>query len=185
MSFSDEWLCKRNKQGIVWSAVRSWYVCLCDCKGAWDCCATLILSKTWARKHNDPMASRQVYYCHQGHKYATKYGQLVQLVIAGRSFFMRAEVPDWDIEDIRAINQEEENGWDASTSAEQIFAVAKVASPLECDQSGLLVPIAAHDGHFKITNLEVFKSMPMFPWAQIYTFSGMKVPEKKAKKSRR
>ena len=66
-----------------------------------------------------------------------------------------------------------------------MYKKAQQTSPMEVpDADALLAPISGHDGHFHIVDMKLFESFPMFKWAQIYTMSGLKVPETK-KKSRK
>ena len=183
---SDEWVCKRNKNGEIVMAVRSFYVCLCDCRGTQPECGTVCESKAWSRKNPDVGSRSNKYYCHRWHRYNHSWGQLVQQVISRKTFFMRADVCKWDIEDIRAANMEEVHDFSVTATAEEVYQKAQQACPMEVEDVDLLLePIEGHDGHFKIKDMDLFKSFPMFEWAQIYTMSGMKIPEKQSKKSKK
>ena len=49
-------------------------------EGKTEECHTLILSKVWGRKHEDPLKRKQKWYCKIcGTKYKTYYGMLVEI----------------------------------------------------------------------------------------------------------
>ena len=79
-----------------------------------DCCRTVILSKLWKTKHKDPLHKGQAWYCEvtgdgTKHKYNARWGQLLEIEHGGKCYYMRAPCPDWDLEDVRAMEYEANN----------------------------------------------------------------------------
>ena len=177
-SYSDTWTVVRSSTGKVIGGVRSWYVCLCDCKGKEPPCGTLILSKKWALKNTDPLAPRQGYYCHMWHKYNASWGQIVEITIDGAHYYMRAEVPSWDLEDIRAMDLESKSVY---TSPEQLYNAVSEASP-QLMSPDFMSPVEGHDGHFKVHCIEDLMKQPLFEWEQVFNFVGTELPPKKSGK---
>ena len=107
-TFADEWT------GCMGGWFRSYYICAHGCK--WNglkpvfhdgCCCTVTPSKTWDRKHEDPMAPKQAYYCHVNHKYNASWGQLIEMrTLSGNMLYSWAQIPGCHIQDIRALKIE-------------------------------------------------------------------------------
>ena len=97
--YQDEWC---NVEG---GKLRAWYACLNTGKKRQSApCGTVIASKRWPRKFDDPSAVRQKWYCACCKvKYATRWGMLVEVVVKGISFSCRSPVTEADVEDVRAM----------------------------------------------------------------------------------
>ena len=97
-TYADEWIRYAGYQ------IRSYYVCTCK---------AVIPSKVWDRKHQDPRASKQAWYCVScGRKYRASWGQVVEILDpSGNLMWLPADVPSIDVEDVRAmaIEQEQSN----------------------------------------------------------------------------
>jgi len=175
-SYSDEWTeCKRD--GRLVGGICSWYVC--KAKTAYDedgnhvQCFSVIPSKDWNRKFDDPLASKQRWYCHCGAEYNATWGQLVEIKIVGTDgqvehLYMKLDVPSWDAEDVRAMCHE---------------ATMDPASPMELyNNVKRVVPtvsnlIVASGSHRKICNTETWDSLPLFRWSEIFSMANIQPPK--------
>ena len=88
------------------SRMRAWYVCMNDGNGQWEPCGTVMPAKHWLRRFED-VGPRQRWYCVCcGARFRSKYGMLVEIHItspAPTSIFMRSEVLNQDVDDVRAM----------------------------------------------------------------------------------
>ncbi len=72
----------------------------CNGKNVPGGCATIQSSATWARKHQDPLAPKQVWYCRVcGCSYKTTMGVMLEMRRGDQSFYMKAAFPPDDIQD--------------------------------------------------------------------------------------
>ncbi len=74
-------------------------------------CLRVTPSKDWGRKFDDPLATKQRYYCSCSRRFNATWGQIVEIsrCTHGGSIermYVRADVPSWDVEDIRAMSLE-------------------------------------------------------------------------------
>ena len=135
----DEYLraCEYADEWVRWGGyrLRSYYKCSCG---------AVISSKTWKTKHADPMASKQKWYCLAcGRKYATAMGQLVELLTPGNQLlWMYADIPNKDVEDIRALALEKEKR-DKVSSAADLYS--QIASYAPATGHGVLRPATVGD----------------------------------------
>jgi hypothetical protein len=191
-SFSDQWTEVTDEAGGLVGGICSWYVC--RARTAWSpsppytaCeCLRLIPSKDWKRKHTDPLAPKQRYYCGSGceARYNASWGQVVEVARVCTStreverFYMRADVPSWDVEDIRAMELE------ASlpvSSAEDLYSRVKRVEPSLND-----VIVKDAEGFKRVRDPATFNALPEFKWAEIFNLAGAPVPAVVAgKKSKR
>jgi hypothetical protein len=181
-TFSDEWT------GCMGGWFRSYYICAHGCK--WNgqkpvfhdgCCCTVSPSKAWDRKHADPMAPRQSYYCHQWHKHNASWGQLIEMrTLSGNMLYAWAQVPGCHIQDIRALKIEAEC---PKMSADDIFASLPVIPPQvqtgfitanEVANRGLPQP-----SYFSV-DPDFFNSLEEFKWHQIFNMTGAPMQEVQA-----
>ncbi|MFM7989580.1 MAG: hypothetical protein ACKPKO_60725, partial [Candidatus Fonsibacter sp.] len=107
-SYSDEWVRKGS------SYLRMWYICQRRTDTVnWEGnqngrCLHLTTSKNWDRFKEDPLAPGQSYMCACGAGYKTLSGVRIELHIQGVGrCYCRAPVPDWHVEDSRAMLYEE------------------------------------------------------------------------------
>ena len=102
-------------------------------------------------------------------------------------YYMRAEVPDWNIEDIRAMDLEDRVATKDDTPETFLARIQKVVPTV--DQ--LVVPRpdgvgwAGHseEGHSNLmfSSQAVWDSLPEFKWYQIFNMVGHRLEDKKAK----
>ena len=113
--YADEWFHVQGAKGPV--ALRVFYVCRRKC-GWEERCATLIVSSRWNRKHDDPLATRQRWYCTVCQAaYKTESGTLVQMVHEGNTWYCRAECPDHNFKLIKATSVQREHDHAATPEA--------------------------------------------------------------------
>ena len=183
--YSDLWCEIKDKRGRRIGAMMSYYVCLAG--GNQYPCGTVMESSAWDRMHADPLRAGQRWYCNVcSAKYRTKFGVLVQVLLppcdthpSGSVQWMRAEVPDRDHEDVRAMHLEEV--YDPSSPMELYNKVQMSAAP--STTCGMLRVAQAHElsdkckqavGTYRIVPMAEFVAMGLFAWDQIFNMSKSK-----------
>jgi hypothetical protein len=183
-SYSDTW---SEVAGL--GALRAWY--LCRRKTGETVCAMAVLSKTWKRLKEDAMATGQRWYCPAcGALYKTSAGMLVEISRINASgkieaTYGHADVPPWDLEDVRAAAYEEKAIKERrEINTETIFAMASVAAPQTNELVRPALPSEMYTGNstegcFKILDLQRIDSLPEWDW---WALLGMVKPEKKSRR---
>ena len=192
-SFSDSWTLVKDAAGRVIGGICSYYPCLGCTRWAggpsanagvkqWapDACCRVIPSKDWRRSNADPLAPRQRYYCYDdcGKKFQAGWGQLVEVKRMNPQgvmevFYMRAEVPSWDVEDIRAMHIQDTLA-DGCNTAMDLFNKIHTVKPA---LSALVVPDPTIQGVVTMTSRAAFDALPFFSWWEIFTFQGVQPPK--------
>jgi hypothetical protein len=176
-SYSDEWTEIKNGKGQVVGGICSWYVC--RARTAWDdakghvACNAVTPSKDWDRKFEDLLASKRRWCSHCAARYNASWGQLVELKRVNANgelerFYMKADVPTWDAEDVRAMYHEAT--MDPSSPMELYNNVKRVVPTV----SNLIV---ASGSHHKICNNETWDSLPLFKWSEIFSMANIQPPK--------
>ena len=172
--YSDEWVCNKDPKGHVTSAFRSFYICLA---GGTDQCLTVIPSKKWSTKHDDPLAAKQRWYCICcGAMYKTRFGMVVEIQIRGNFYYVRAPIPPDNLEDTRALYLEQTL---KPSSPEDLLDKLKDVVP---HPSEILRRITQNDvwgnqktrfdpDAFKLS-ANAYKKFQEFDWQQIMNFGG-------------
>jgi hypothetical protein len=154
----------------------AWYVCLADHGGQWPC-RTFALAKAWPRKHEDPLAFKQTWSCpcyECAVRYRTKFGMVSQMTIRGTAYWFRTPVKDWDTLDMQAWGLEQFLAKEKLTSPEKLYASLPAVRPIAFDE--LFTPTPAHKLKpgvdptmvFTFKSKEVFESLPVFEWMNIF-----------------
>ena len=144
-------------------------------------------SKDWPRLHEDFDAAGQRYYCTSSSRFLTKFGQVVkvELVINGQlcTGWMKAKVPPWNVEDIRAQYFEQELGPAVQTPLDLFNKVPYVVP--DVDSVCIKEP---HDGEAAAWNEPrpdqlmidpvAYEPMPFFSWWEIFTIINVPPPVK-------
>ncbi len=86
---------------------------------------------------------------------------------------MRAEVPNWDVEDVRAMYLEDTIGQDCG-SAMDIFNKVQMVRPA---MSALVIPDPNIEGVQMMRSKQAFEELPFFSWWEIFTFQGVTPPK--------
>jgi hypothetical protein len=169
-SYSDQWSELVDASGKCTGSVNSWYICKSG-KGPWcyetnkvTPCYRITPSKEWGRKHEDPLATKQSWYCSCWSKYNATWGQIVE--ISRYSFrtkqmekiYLRSDLPPWDEEDVRAMHLEETLKPKSSRELyEKVKALRPVANAI----------IEERDGHMRIIDSAAYNSLTEFKWVEI------------------
>ena len=183
-SYNDEWTSTRGL-----GSLRSYYIC--RKKVGYEVCGGLMTSKKWTRMLSDPTAVGQRWYCALcGARYATSSGCLIEITRrtgAGGTevFYGTASVPEWDLEDVRAMKMEQEHKDVAS--AQHLFSlctevrpqVTPLMRPVRPDE--MAVAGASTEGVYRITDLAAIDRAPAWDW---WSLLGVAKPEKKTKRRR-
>lgn len=153
-SYSDEW----SSSGTTW--FRMWYVCLA---GGSDRCFTVLLSKAWGLKKQDPLASGQAWYCRCGSRFRAGWGVVIEVRCRnGDTVYYKAECPDWHKQDIRALLYETKY---RPSSPEDLYRKVPQAAPVV----GELVEAVDRDaGVFRIASPASYDSLSTLAWNQIF-----------------
>lgn len=81
---------------------RTYYVCMAG--GAMHPCATITASAHWTRLHGDIFATGQKYdYVACGFRDKVNFGLIVELILRGEVYYVKAPFPDPHIEDLKAM----------------------------------------------------------------------------------
>jgi len=171
-SYSDEWTRTLGPNGELTGYKRSWYICQGNTN--YGRCTGLMESKAWRRKNADPNATGQKYNCNLCNgRYRTKYGQLVEVLSPEdqEHYWFRADVPDWDHEDVRAMKHEKHL---SPKSAENLFAALESIAPTK----GAMVEAAtdAKDFYWGAVVPGTYKvigpvdELSFFKWDEIFNF---------------
>jgi hypothetical protein len=131
-------------------------------------------SKDWARKHADPLATRQKYYCACRAAYNASWGQLVEISRLNRATgilercYVKADVPSWDVEDVRAMHLEESL---KPRSAGELYQAVKRVVPAITD-----VVVRDAEGHTKVVDEAMWNAIPTFRWVEVFNLAGLDPP---------
>ena len=152
--YTDEWFGIRGSQ----CAFRVFYVC--GRKTSYGRCPTLIASSQWLRKNQDPLATKQKWYCKVCEAtYKTTQGVMIQFMQNGVSSFSRAAFPDAAFQQIRftAIQRAHQH---ATTPDDLLKAIpeAKIAD------NNFITPHPELRGVY-IYDLPTFDAMAEFDWS--------------------
>ena len=184
-SYSDVWVRQYDSCGNVIGIVASYYICLGKFSDQTDC-LMLIPSKDWERGGADPIACRKWFCTSTRHykKYNAGWGQIVVIKRftrgAWETYYMRAKVPTWDKEDIRAMDIEERLCRDAESALEVYRRLERLAPTTD----ELVVPADnARPDSVRLRSRADLEMMEWFPWDQIYGMVDHEPATKKAKKA--
>ena len=151
-------------------ALRAWYLCLQDWGGSYPPCGTVMPSKQFQRQFEEVGVTKQKWYCVCcTTRFRTAYGMLVEVRTKGVSTIMLAEVPNMDVEDIRAMYRKKKlkreipdftpiNPWDILRPVEP-HEIAKEVVGEEFDASTVR----------KFVNVQGLNGIPKWDWEQIFT----------------
>ena len=88
-------------------------------------------------------------------------------------YYMRADVPTWDVEDVRAMFLEDTLG-DKCDCAMDLFNKVQTVRPA---LSALVVPDPKLKGVVMVRNKAAYDDLPLFSWWEIFTFNGVTPPK--------
>ena len=185
-SYSDVWVRQYDSCGNVVGIVASYYVCLGKFSDQTDC-LMLIPSKDWERGPGvGPIECRKWFCTSTRHykKYNAGWGQIVVIKRftrgAWETYYMRAKVPTWDKEDIRAMDIEER----LCHGAESALEVYRRLERLTPTTDELVVQAEnANPDSVRLRSRADLQMMPWLPWDEIYGMVDHVPATKKAKKA--
>jgi hypothetical protein len=156
-SYDDEWVSIENADGSKdW--FRMFYIC--QSGGQWRC-VTITSSKSWTRRHKDPLATKQRWKCVVcGARYRVAFGTLIEVSRKGITYFMRASIPDNDVQDVRALFHEKRFN---PKAAEELFNILPVLHP---STGFALQPIVGHADSFNLSAAQ-YDELPAFNWSDL------------------
>ena len=183
-SYSDLWLRQFDSCGNVIGIITSYYICLGQFGDQTDC-LMLIPSKEWEREGVDPIDCNRWICTSAWHykKYNAGWGQVVVIkrfrLGEWETYYMRAKVPEWDKEDLRAMDVEA--NCQGTESALEVFRRLEKIVPTKDN----LVVRAEHgrEGSVCLRSREDLDAMPWLPWDQIYGMVDHKLTTPKSRKA--
>ncbi len=160
--YADEWFGDLNKK------FRVYYVCRSGPKDT--PCDTLILAKDWKKLHEDPMATKQRWYCEECYaRYVTKFGVVCELMMGdGNLRYCVAEIPPQGIMDAKFMSVELVMG--AVATPEELFAKIPSVTPLATIAT---IKQTAKAGHYKFVDKKL-ADMPSMEWNQLFNLLQLK-----------
>ena len=186
-SYNDVWLKLFDDSGNVIALVSSYYCCL-GMHNDQTTCLMLTPSKDWETQGVNPLDCKK-WYCPSkmhGNKYKASWGQVVVLCRFVKDkwerYYMRAKVPDWDKEDIRAMDMEERVFKEGDSPMDVYNRLEKLVP--SCDELIVKAPYGLDDS-VMVRSKEDLEQMPWFPWDQIYGIVGYEPADERTKKMAR
>ena len=141
-------------------------------------------SKEWTRRFEDPASNKQRWYCVCCKcKYVTKFGMLVEVHYKGISTFLLAEVPNHDVDDVRAMFHEDTL---APTSPKDLYEKLPVLLPMDplevlrpATQSEVTKENVDYKKNMKLLHPDKLKEVPKWNWDKIFKLTKGKVEPQK------
>ena len=187
-SYADCWVELKDNQGNLRGRIDSYYPCLA--KVGYEDCLSIVPSIDWetdtpckvdARKWTCPSKCCWA-------KFKAGWGQLVVITRALPAgglemLYMRAEVPPWSLEDIRAMHLEETVAKSCDTPESLLSKMARVLP----STNDLVIAKPGEPGMRMFCDRKLLESLPFFKWEQIFNMVGLQGPtaKPKSKKSRK
>lgn len=136
-------------------------------------CRRLLPSLEWAKLKDDTgeeWVTGQRYYCPCNARYKTSWGQVVVVTDSvGEKSYLKADVPEWDVEDVRAMKAEVDH---SPATVKQLMDKFTAIPPAISDvvkeeKTGEW----ADDTYKYVISRDVLDEMPEFKWAEILTLT--------------
>jgi len=154
--YTDEWYHIPDKN----VSFRTFY--LCGRQWGAERCTTLTVSSLWDRLKTDPLASGQRWYCPVCKaRYKTSNGVMVEMMIQGVSYYLKAPFPTDDIIDLKAMAVERYHA--GAKSPEELLKAIPEAHPVGAEW----LVATEHDGTYSYQEA-VFEDIPSLNWDQLY-----------------
>ena len=165
-SYTDEWV--RTPNGHF----RHYYICLANAGTEYGPCLHMIASKMWPRLHQtEAWVKGQRYYCRinswgQDHRYHAKYGVIVEIRRGKQIFYCRGPVPDETKHDIMALKYQQQHGRDLTPA--ELYARIPTVMPTTTE---IVLPVNEEKGVYKLKSVEIYNSLPVWSWNQIFNLA--------------
>jgi hypothetical protein len=158
---------------------RYWFICLCNF-GYGEVCGTLILSKKWGRKFQDPGASKNKWKCTVCNgNYSSNWGVIIEISEQTPEgpllHYMKAPIPTESYLDIKAKEIQETVAKNAATSRAVYNSIPMFAPAV----SSLIGVINEEKGQYKFLDKNAYKTLPLWSWNDILTL-GLSMAEGKS-----
>ena len=133
-------------------------------------CGTLTISAGWKRMIQDPLATKQRWYCPLcGAKYRVKFGTYCEWQIGETTYSCLASYPPPAVERMQeavGMTGELVPNWVPPKSPQELLDRIPVAMPM----SSVLYSVPGYAGVFKYDK-KLFEKMPVMDWAQFFEMS--------------
>ena len=122
-------------------------------------------SKDWTRRHADPLATKQRWYCWCDAKYKATWGQVIEMrTTGGKLLYAKTECPPAHVLDVRAMHVEQTIAMNVRSATELFDLIPK---HLPTASGGILVPNEeakqwGHDNRFRVIDLATLDAMPFY-----------------------
>ena len=124
----------------------------------------MTLSSQWKRRHEDPLARKQRWYCPAcDARYKTTSGVLVELVYGGATHYVRADFPPETIQEVKWACVQRAH--DHARTPEALLASIPDAAPA----SGIVLQKMEGLPGSWLYNREALASIPPLNWAKLFT----------------
>ena len=152
--YNDRWFA--SEEGVY----NVYYVCRA---GGNTPCNTVIQAKAWDRMKDDPLASKQRWYCHCKARYKTAWGTLVEIFRDGVACYCLAGLPSPHMKDLKGLLVEQ--SFKHVKSAPELYDSIPSIEPLAMDA---FEPIPGRPGMWKLKAMQELEARPRFEWNQLY-----------------
>ena len=183
-SYADEWV------SSLFGHFRYWYICLAKTGEDWlieeeqqDTCRTVIKSKCWDTKFDDPLAAKQKWYCKCHAKFNACWGVIIEMKFNSEKGlrYYRAEVPDDHVKDALSMKHERDLG-NLVTTPEELYARMREVAPTV---NSIIVCVDEEKGHYRIPNADDLAKIPQWSWYDLFALAGRTLPPKPVGKRNR
>ena len=153
--YTDEW--SMVGEGEHRTGVRVFYVC--DRPVGYDRCPTVIVSSRWQRRWEDPLQTKQRWFCTVcGAKYKTTNGVLVQFTQHGRESYARASIPPTHLQMVKCASVQRTH--DLAVTPESLLQAIPEAAIADTD---VIRPHPDKAGTY-IFDRDLFEKIPHMNW---------------------
>jgi len=160
-------------------------------KMGYEDCLRVTPSKDWDTRGVDAIDARR-WMCDCNARYKAGWGQIVvvtrfnSLTNSLDHLYMRAEVPPWTVEDVRAMHLEDTVATTTDTP-QSFYEKIKRVVPSMTDLIVEAPPAwgTGRKGGTKFVDRALLESMPYFKWHQIFNMVGVEGPPEKVPKKKR
>jgi hypothetical protein len=176
-SYADEWV------SSLFGHFRYWYICLARTGEDWDfeadkpgTCRSVIKSKYWDTKFEDPLACGQKWYCKRHAKFNAGWGVIIEMKFNSEKGlrYYRADVPDDHVKDALSMKHEHDLGH-LVTTPEELYARMRAVAPTV---NSIIHCVDEEKGHYRIPNADDLAKIPEWSWYDLFTLAGRTLPPK-------
>ena len=134
----------------------------CNRKIGDERCNTIIASSWWRRMYEDPLATKQRWYCTVcGARYKVSNGVMIQMICDGVDGAVRATFPEHGMQQVKWTSVQR-NHQHATTPEALLRAIPEAAI---CPNR-VVRPVPGHPGAYFFDSA-LFDSIPRFDWAKL------------------